>query len=245
MYLLAVFYSQGVHFGHCGRKCTSWAFFPLFRYVWAILREKIAGGGVLPLAGTFQPFGANVYRLGNVYSEPVHFGHFGRKCTVRVLHAKPVALRLFWGKNVPAPGFFMNWYVLATLGENTPAGGRLCFLLRRYIMAILGENVRARNSFIRVWYILAILDENATAGVFFIFGQYIVAVLNENVLAGNFSSSACIFWPFWAKMYLLGVLHPQPVHFSHFGRKCTGWGFLYSQLVYFRHSGEKSTCWQF
>ena len=34
----------------------------------------------------------------------------------------------------------------------------------------------------------------------------------------------CTFCPFLAKMYRLGCLNAQPVHFAHFWLKCTGWG---------------------
>ena len=37
---------------------------------------------------------------------------------------------------------------------------------------------------------------------------------------------AGMFWPFWAKMYQLGVIYSQPVHFGHSERKCTGLGFF-------------------
>ena len=114
MYLLAHFYSWGVHFCHCGSKGTSWAFVPLFQYIWAILRGKIAAGGVLLSAGTFRPSGANLYRLGNGYFEPVHFGHFGRKCTMSEFCSEPVVFRLFLSKNVAALGFFLNCHILAT-----------------------------------------------------------------------------------------------------------------------------------
>ena len=137
---------------------------------------------------------------------------------------------LFLGKYVPALGFVVNWYILATFGENAPAGGRRCFTLSRCMLAILGENVGARNFFNRRLVHFGHLKRKCLGWGFCIFGKYIVALLNEKVLAGNFSSSACTFWAFWAKMYRLGILYPWPVHFSHFGRKCTAWGFYILRL---------------
>ena len=71
MYRLIIFDTRRVHFGHFGRKCTSWLPFILFRYTWAILRENMAASGVLLSAGTFRPFGVEMYRLGVFYSQPV------------------------------------------------------------------------------------------------------------------------------------------------------------------------------
>ena len=102
----------------------------------AILGENVAAGGFLFSAGTFWPFCAKMYRPQILCSQPVHFGHFERKCT----------------------------------------GCKFC-VLSRYI----------------------------------------------NAAAGGFLFSAGTFGPFWVKMYQLGSLCPQPVHFRHFGRKCTGW----------------------
>ena len=141
---------------------------------------------------------------------------------VRVLHGEQVVFRLFLGKAVAAVGFFANRYILATLGIIAPAGGRRCFPLSRYMLAILGENVRARNFFNPRLVHFGHFGRTCLGSEFFIFGQYIVALLNEKVLAANFSSSACTFWAFWTKTYRLGVLYPWLVHFSHFGRKCTG-----------------------
>ena len=149
---------------------------------------------------------------------------------VRVLHGEPVVFRLFLGKNVAALGRLVNRYILATLGIIATAGGWRRFPLCRYMLAILGENVRARNFFNPRLVHLGHFGRKCLGSEFFIFGQYIVALSNDKVLAANFSSSACTFWAFWAKTYRLGVLYPRPVHFSHFGRKCTGWGFYILRL---------------
>ena len=53
-----------------------------------------------------------------------------------------------------------------------------------------------------------------------------LAILGENVQVGGFLFSSGTFQSFWAKMYRLGVSDSQPVHFGHFGRKCTGLGFF-------------------
>ena len=78
------------------------------------------------------------------------------------------------------------------------------------------------------------------------FCRYILVILAENVPAGNFSISAGTFWPFWAKMYRLGIFllpagafwpfwtkryqlgffYSQPVCSGHFWRQCTGLGFF-------------------
>ena len=143
----------------------------------------------------------------------------------RVVHGEPVVFRVFLGKNVAALGVFVNRYILATFGENAPAGGRRCFPLSRYMLAILGENVRARNFLNPRLEHFGHFERKCLGWGFCIFGQDIVALLNEKVLTGNFSSSACTVLASWAKTYCLGVLYPRPVHFSHFGRECTGWGF--------------------
>ena len=167
MYRLGVFYSQPVHVGHSeqkctgwgfsivrwyilaisdenvpgggfsdfGRKCSGWGFYILSRYILAISDENVPGGGFLFAAGTCWPFWAKLYRLGVLYSQPVHFGHFGRKCA--------------------------RW-----------------------------ES--------------------------FILSPYILAVLGENVLAGGCLFSAGTLWPFWPKMYQLGIFCSQPAHYRHF-----------------------------
>ena len=149
---------------------------------------------------------------------------------VRVLHGEPVVFRLFLGKNVAALGRLVNRYIWATLGIIATAGGWRRFPLSRYMSAILGENVQARNFFNPQLVHFGHFGRKCLGWGFCIFGQYIVALLNEKVLAANFSSSACTFCTFWTKMYRLGVLYPRPVHFSHFGRKCTGWGFYILRL---------------
>ena len=94
------------------------------------------------------------------------------------------------------------------------------FILGLYILALLGENARARGfifSFGRFWpfsvkmYLLR---------VFFV-SLYILASLGKNVLAGSFLFAAGSFLPLWAKMYRLGVSSSQPIHFGHLGEKCT------------------------
>ena len=123
MYLLARFYSQRVHFGQCGRKCTSCPFVPLLQYIWAILRGKIAAGVVLLSAGTFRPFRANLSRLGNVSSESLHFGHFGQKRTVsEFCMLSRWFLGYFWQKCTCWQLFIVMGYNLAIVGENVPLG---------------------------------------------------------------------------------------------------------------------------
>ena len=112
---------------------------------------------------------------------------------VRILHDEPVVFRFFLGKNVPALSFFVNWYILATFGENAPAGGRRRFPLSRYMLAILDENVQAKNFFNPRLEHFGQFERKGLGWGFCIFGQYIVALLNEKVLARNFSSSACTF----------------------------------------------------
>ena len=67
---------------------------------------------------------------------------------------------------------------------------------------------------------------SAGLGFFLFSAGTFMAILEENVMAGGFLFSAGIFWPFWAKVYQLGVFYPQPVHYGHFWRKCTGSGFF-------------------
>ena len=42
-------------------------------------------------------------------------------------------------------------------------------------------------------------------------------------------------------MYRPRVVYSQPVHFSHFGRKCTALGFFYSEPAHIGHLGQKCT----
>ena len=69
----------------------------------ANLGENALVGGFLFSAGMFCPFWAKMYRLGVFYSQLVHFGHFGRKCTGWVF-------------------FILSWYILAISDENVSAG---------------------------------------------------------------------------------------------------------------------------
>ena len=204
MYGQGVFYSQPAHFGHFGRKCTSWGFLILSWYILAILGQNVPIGGFLFSAGTFSPFWAKMYRLGGFsflagifwpfwakmyqlgvfYSQPVHFGHFGRKCTD-------------WGFLI------LSWYILAILGQSVPTGGILFSF----------------GIFCPFWAKL-------TDWGCFILSRYILAILGQSVPTGGFLFSFGTFRPFWAKMYEQGAFYSQPAHFGHFGRKCTIWGFL-------------------
>ena len=235
MYRLWGFNSQPVFFfRHFGRKRTGWGFFTLLRYILPILGKNVPPGGFSFLAGTFWPFWAKMYRLGVFHSQLVHFGHISRKC-------------ISWGF------FTLSRYILAIFGKNAPAGGfysqpvhfghfgRKCtywgfFILSRYILAISGKNVPPRGFFFSAgtfWPFWAKMYQLGvflfSAGTFwpfwakmyqlgvFILSRYILAILGENVPAWGCIFSAGTFWPFWAKMYQLGVFYSQPVYFGHFG----------------------------
>ena len=185
--------------------------------------------------GTFWPFSSKIYRLGIFYCQPVHFGHFGRKCT---------------GSGF----FFLSRYILAILGDNVPAGGflfivgafghfgRKCsasgfFIMNGCIVHILDENVSPRGFLLSAATCWPFWTKICRQGVvyaqlahfgnfrrectglqFFIVKRYFFGILEENVPAGASSFSAGTFWPFLVKMYWPGVFCSQPVHFGHFGR---------------------------
>ena len=197
MYQLGAVCFQRVHFGHFGQKCTRWGFFILSRYILAILGKYVPAGGCIFSAGTFWPFWVQMYELGVFYSQPAHFGHFGRTCTG-------------WGFLFSAGTFWPFWAKMYRLG------------------VFYSQPVH-----------LGQFGPKCTGWGVFTLSQYILAILGKSVPAGHFLFSAGTFWPFWAKMFWLVVIYSQPVHFGHFGRKCTGWGFfILSRYSFSANLGE-------
>ena len=68
--------------------------------------RNLRAGGLSLSAGTFWPFCVKMYRLCIFYSLPVLFCHFRQKRTRSGL-------------------FILCWFILATWGENVPAGNHL------------------------------------------------------------------------------------------------------------------------
>ena len=65
MYLLGMFYSQPVHFGHLGPNSTSWEFHCLSLYGLATLGENVPFGSFFLLNQWLWPFsGENVLARG-------------------------------------------------------------------------------------------------------------------------------------------------------------------------------------
>ena len=177
-------------------------FFILSRHILPILGENVPTRGFSLSAGTFCPFGRRMYRLGPFHSQLVHFGHFWPKCTHRGFSFSAGTFWSFWAK----------MYKLAVLHSQLVHLGHLwrkCIGPRFFILNLLHFSHFGRK---------------CTAWGFFILNRYIWAILGENVPPGGFLFSVGTFWPFWAKMYRLGVFYSPVVHFGHFGRKCIDWG---------------------
>ena len=223
MYLLAVFYSQGVHFGHCGRKCTSWVFRLVDRYI-LLLSEEIQQLGMYSSQPVhFWTLWATMHQPGGFYFSPLHFGNFGPKCTswefcilreyILAVHSKHVPLRSFLFSNSTFRSFQLK------------KGPGVAFLY-------------SASTFSRHF------ARKCTSWVPFILFRYICANLRENMAAGGVLLSAGTFWPVWAKMYRLGVFRSQPGHFWQFGAKTYRLGIFYSKRVNFGHLRQKCICWE-
>ena len=86
----------------------------------------MAAGGVLLSVGTFWPVWAKMYRLEVLCSQPGHFWQFGAKMyRLGIFHSKRVNFGHLRQKCRSWEFFILNWYILAILGENVPAGGFL------------------------------------------------------------------------------------------------------------------------
>ena len=176
--------------------------------------------GFLFSAGTFWPFWAKMYRLGVFSSQPVHFGHSGRKCTG-------------WGF------FYLCPYILAILGENVPP--EVFFILSPYILAVLGENVPAGGFFFsagtfwpfrakvyRLGFFLSLpvhfgrFGLKCTGWGFVILRRSSFSMFRQKCTGWRFFYSHPVhFGHFWAKLCRLGVFCFHPVHFPQKWPKCT------------------------
>ena len=90
------------------------------------------------------------------------------------------------------------------------------FICGQYIVALLNEKALAVSL-----YILALLGDNARArGFIFSFGTFSPFLAKMNLLPGSFVNLYIL--ASFGKMYHLGVVYSQLVHFCHCGRKCDG-----------------------
>ena len=240
MYQLGVFYFQPVHFSQIGRKCTGREVLNLSGYILAILGENVQARNISFSAGIFWPIWAKTYRLGFFSSQPVHLGHFERKCTSWAFLIPSRYILVIWGENVPPGGFSFSvatfWPFWAKMYRL-----RIFVVLRWYVWRILGENVRAgiflfsthtfRLSWVKMYWLrvfssqpvhFGLFRRNCTGWGFLILNWYVSAMLAKIYRRGVFYYQAVHFGPFCAKMYPLGAFYSQLVYFGHFGRKCTG-----------------------
>ena len=103
-----------------------------------------------------------MYRLGAFYSQPVHFRHSRRKCTGAGFSFLAGTFWPFWAKMYQLGVFYSQPVHFGHFGRKCTCWG--FFILSRYILAILGENVPAGGFCILSWYILAILGQNVANG---------------------------------------------------------------------------------
>ena len=103
--------------------------------------------------------------LGVFHSQPVHFGHFGQKCT--------------------SLGFFiLSRYILVIGGENVPAGGFSFF--GGTFWPFLAKMYKLWVFYSGVVHVAHFGPKSASWG-FFILSRYIFAILGKKVPVGGFA----------------------------------------------------------
>ena len=156
----AFLFSPGAFWVFCG-KMYHLVFIFLSRYILAFRGENVPALGFLVSSITFSPFRPKKDELGVLYSQLIHFGHFGAKiyrlevfnsqrahfdhfrpkCTVRNCFLPPVHWDNF-GRTYTGCGFLiLSRYVLAILRENLPGG--IVFFPAGIFFGISGDNVRS------------------------------------------------------------------------------------------------------
>ena len=133
-------------------------------------------------------------------------------------------------KKPPAATFLPKMAKMRRLRIKNPQPVHFC----QYILAILDKNVPdggclfSAGTFWPLWakmYRTGVFDSQpehfghfgrkGTGWWFFIVIRYILAILGEKVAAGGVFLSGGTFWPFWLKIYWLGLFKSQLVHFGH------------------------------
>ena len=194
-----------------GRKCTSWGFFILSRYILAIFGENVPVRCFIFSPGPFRPFLAKMYRLGVFYSQPVHFGHLGRKHTHGVF---------FYSQPVHFGHFLAKMYQLGVLYSQPVHFGQ--FLAKMYQLGVLYSQLVHFGHF----------GGKFSGWGHFILSRSILAILSESVPDWGFLFSAGTFWPFCAKLYRLGVFLFSSRTFCPFWAKMYRRGFFFSRPVH-------------